>query len=118
MQLEKMKYTVVILLFITLIETALTATCTYYRSSNEITCGSVTCRTGGQEVNYQLGITTSVIMATKAPGSSFIGSNQLEGIGTTIAGFQNWDVVEDLLYTLEHTVEDASPFPITVVTTV
>ena len=45
MQLGKMKYTVVILLFIALIETALAATCTYYRSSNRITCGSVTCRT-------------------------------------------------------------------------
>ena len=45
MQLGKMKYTVVFLLFIALIETALAATCTYYRSSNQITCGSVTCRT-------------------------------------------------------------------------
>ena len=45
MQLGKMKYTVVFLLFIALIETALAATCTYYRSSNRITCGSVTCRT-------------------------------------------------------------------------
>ena len=45
MQLGKMKYTVVFLLCIALIETALAATCTYYRSSNEITCGSVTCET-------------------------------------------------------------------------
>ena len=37
-----MKYTAV-LLFIAFSETALAATCTYDRSSNEITCGSVTC---------------------------------------------------------------------------
>ena len=40
-----MKYGLVFLLFIALAETTLAATCTYYRSSNRITCGSVTCST-------------------------------------------------------------------------
>ena len=40
---RKMKYTAVLLLLIALSETALAATCTYYRSSSRITCGSVTC---------------------------------------------------------------------------
>lgn len=57
-------------------------------------------------------------MATGATGSSFIDSEWVEGIRTTTAGFQNWDVMEVLLYTLEATVKDASPFPITIVTTV
>ena len=57
-------------------------------------------------------------MATGATGSSFIDSGWVEGIGTTTAMFQNWDVVEGLLYTLEATVKDASLFLITIVTTV
>lgn len=41
----KMRYCAAILLFIALSETALAATCTYYRSSHRVTCGSVTCTT-------------------------------------------------------------------------
>ncbi len=41
----KMKYAVAYLLFIALVQTTLAATCTYYRDSNQITCGSVTCDT-------------------------------------------------------------------------
>ena len=40
-----MKYCTAFLLFIALSETALAATCTYYRSSHRVTCGSVTCTT-------------------------------------------------------------------------
>ena len=47
-------------------------------------------------------------MATGATGSSFIDSGWVEGIGTTTAMFQNWDVVEASLYTLEQEVPDAS----------
>ena len=43
MQLDKMKYAVVLLLFIALGKTTYAATCTYDRSANLIRCGSVTC---------------------------------------------------------------------------
>ena len=121
-----MKYTAVLLLFISFSETALAATCTYYRSSNEITCGSVTCRTrspgwwwsrsklpAGDYYIGDLGIPASIVSRT---GLSFIESDQLEGTGTTTLRSRNWDVVEGLLYTLEATAGGVSQLLMTIVT--
>ena len=80
----KMRYCAAILLFIALSETALAATCTYYRSSHRVTFGSVTCTTRpplwwSRGIAFQPGITTLVDMATAAIGSSFIDSGRVGG---------------------------------------